>query len=213
MMRSRLPLSLLVCAVWVASASIATAQQLLDRVVARVNGAPITLTDVHAAIALGIVDAMPGADQIAAAVQQLIDRQLMLAEVARFPPPEPPAADVEKQLAEYTARAGAQLSSIVQSTGLDEPRLRQMARDTVRIQAYLVQRFGTASVVTEEEVQQYYESHRDAFTRNGRVLPLEDVEADVRQRASAERRRATIAQWIRDLRGRAEVIQVQGPVR
>ena len=213
MMRSRLPLSLLVCAVWAASASIATAQQLLDRVVARVNGAPITLTDVHAAIALGIVDAMPGADQIAAAVQQLIDRQLMLAEVARFPPPEPPAADVEKQLAEYKARAGAQLSSIVQSTGLDEPRLRQMARDTVRIQAYLVQRFGTASVVTDEEVQQYYESHRDAFTRNGRVLPLEDVEAEVRQRASAERRRATIAQWIRDLRGRAEVIQVQGPVR
>ena len=205
--------TLLLCAVCLAAASLVSAQQLLDRVVARVNGAPITLTDVRAAIAFGIVEAMPGGDQVATATQQLIDRQLLLAEVARFPPPEPPAADVDKQLAEYKAHAGSQLSSIMQSTGYDEQRLRQAARDSVRIQAYLVQRFGTASVVTDDEVQQYYDAHPKEFTRNGRLLPLEAVETDVRQRASAERRRTTIAQWIRDLHGRADIVEVEGPVK
>jgi len=213
MMLTRRFLCLFLSAMCVTAASGASAQQLIDRVVARVNGAAITMTDVRAAIALGIVDVMPGDDQIAMAVQQLIDRQLLLAEMARFPPPEPPATDVEKQLAAYKTHAGAQLPSIMQSTGLDEQRLRQAARDTVRIRAYLVQRFGTASVVTDEEVQQYYAAHRAEFTRDGRVRPLEDVESDVRQRASAERRGAIIAQWIRDLRGRAEVVEVQGPIR
>jgi hypothetical protein len=75
-------------------ASPAAAQQLLDRVVARVDGYAITLTDVNAALALGVVEAPAGADPQAAAVQRLIDRQLLLTEVARFAPPEPDPAAV-----------------------------------------------------------------------------------------------------------------------
>ena len=77
------------------------AQQLLDRIVARVNGVAITLTDVKAAIALGIVDPPE-----AAAIEQLIDRQLVLAEVARFLPPEPSAAAIAVEAGALTTRAG-----------------------------------------------------------------------------------------------------------
>jgi hypothetical protein len=37
------------------------------------------------------------------------------------------------------------------------------------------------------------------------VIPFEESEPGARQRAAAARRSATIAQWIRDLRNRAEI--------
>jgi len=182
-------------------------QELLDRVVARVSGAPITLTDVRIATALGIVETQPGDDPQNSAARQLIDRELMLAEVTRFPPQEPSPADVDKQVAAYKARAGNQLAALMQSTGLTEERLRQMARSSLRIQAYLAQRFGTASVVPAEEVRRYYDAHPSEFTRNGRVLPFDDVEPLARAAASGARRRGAIAQWLRDLRGRTDVFE------
>src|SRR6478752_6230367 len=62
-----------------------SAQQLLDRVLARVGTTPITLTDVRAAMGLGIVDTPPGGD-VQQALPQMIGRRLVLVEVQRFPP-------------------------------------------------------------------------------------------------------------------------------
>ena len=180
------------------------AQQLLDRVVALVNGTPITLTDVNAAIGLGLVD---GADDQASATRQLIDRQLILGEVARFTPPEPDAATVEREMATLKAAPGARLEALMQSTGLDDERIRDLARDTLRIEAYLDQRFGTNVQVSEEEVEQYYRGHPEEFIRNGVPMSFDEAAPLARQRASAVRRAALIAQWLRDLRARAEVAE------
>jgi len=175
-------------------------QQLLDRIVARVNGVAITLTDVKAAIALGIADAPE-----AAAVQQLIDRQLVLSEVARFLPPEPPASAVGIEVGALTTRAGAQLPEIVASTGVDDARIRELARENLRIQSYLNQRFGVNVQLTEEEVAQYYRIHPEEFIRGGTVMPFTEAEPLARERASAERRASTVTQWMRDLRARAAI--------
>src|SRR5262245_18139485 len=74
-----------------------SAQQLLDRVVARVGTVAITQTDIDSAVAFGIVEAKAadGRDP----VKQMIDRRLILAEVSRFPPPEPTEDAVNEQLA------------------------------------------------------------------------------------------------------------------
>jgi peptidyl-prolyl cis-trans isomerase SurA len=180
------------------------AQHLLDRVVARVNGVAITLTDVVAAVGLGIVEAGPGEDT-AAATQRLIDRQLMLAEVARFAPPEPEPAALTRALDAVKARVGATLPALLESTGLDEARLRDLVRDTLRIQAYLDQRFGTTVQVTDEEVERYYREHPQEFTRNGILMAFEDASPIARQRAAALRRQTLIDQWLGDLRRRADV--------
>jgi hypothetical protein len=183
----------------------AYAQQLLDRVLARLNGVAITLTDVHAAIGLGLVEVPAGGDAQSAATLQLIDRQLMLAEVARFAPPEPDNAAVEREAARLEMRAGAGLEPLVRATGLDQARIRDLARDTLRIQRYLDQRFGTSVQVSDEEVEQYYRSHPAEFLRNGMLMSFEDAEPLARIQASAGRRAASIAQWLRDLRARAEI--------
>lgn len=103
-------------------------------------------------------------------------------------------------------RVGPRLNVVMASTGVDETRVREMARETLRIEGYVNQRFGTTMQVSAEEVTQYYRTHPDEFTRNGMLLPFEEAEPIARQRAGAERRAATIAQWMRDLRARAEIV-------
>ena len=180
------------------------AQRLLDRIVARVDGYPITLTDTKAAVALGIVSASQGPDE-RGIVELLVDRQLMLAEVDRFPPPEPSSDDIAREETAMTARAGGRLAEVMDATGLDGGRIRDMARDSLRIQAYLNQRFGTATQLSADEVLDYYRIHPDEFTRDGRLMPFAEAEPLARQLASAERRSTTIDQWLRDLRSRADI--------
>ena len=184
----------------------AVAQQLLDRLLARVGTTAITYTDVEAAVGLGLVEATSSDDS--AALSQVIDRQLMLTEVARFPPPEPSAAAVEQQLAMMKMHTGDKLPALMRATGLDETRLRDLARDTLRIQAYVTQRFGTSRLVADDEVRRYYDEHQTQFTRNGKAISFEDAAPEARRLAVAARLRDAIMQWVHDLRMRAEVVEV-----
>jgi len=189
------------CILWL---SPLTAQQLLDRVLARVDGIPITLTDVQAAIGLGIIQVGSG-DAIADGTQQMIDRQLELAEVQRFPPPEPAADAITLEAARLKMIAGTRLPALIESTGLTEQRIADMGRDNLRIAGYLDQRFGTTMQVSDEEVDAYYRAHEAEFTERGEPMPFEQAEPLARQRVSNERRRGIVNQWLRDLRSRADV--------
>src|SRR6266705_1003447 len=69
----------------------ATRAETLDRVLAVVAGQLITLTDVTAARDLGLQSADGASDPVRAVLTKLIDRELVLAEVERYAPPEPTA--------------------------------------------------------------------------------------------------------------------------
>ena len=189
--------------------STADAQQLLDRVLARIGTEAITQTDVEALVEFGLIEAR--SPTVPAAVQQAIDRQLILKEVARFPSAGPPAADVEQQLAVMKARVGDRLGQMLQITGLDEDRLRGLARDTLRIRMYLQQRFGIANQVAEDEARKYFEAHREEFTRNGMPVTFEEAAAEARQRAAATRVQGAVSLWLQDLRMRSDVALVTSP--
>jgi hypothetical protein len=198
-------------ALWVLhSGASVIAQQLIDRVLARVGTSAVTMTDIRAAIELGLVETKPGEDRQSVALQRTIERRLVLDEVARFAPPEPAAEAIMEEVAAMRARAGAGFDALVLATGLDEVKLRQLARETLRIRAYVAQRFGTTAQVTVEEARKYYEEHPEEFTRDGVRMPFEQSEGEARQRASAERLRVTIDQWVQDLSKRAEVVIVGG---
>ena len=176
------------------------AQQLLDRVLARVDNAAVTQSDVRAAVGLGLA-----AGDDATALQQVIDRMLLLIEVQRFPPPEPSPAAIDAEAAALRGRAGDGLAALMAATGVDERRVREMARETLRIRAYLDQRFGTDVQVSDDEVDRYYRTHQNEFLRDGLLIPFAEAEPLARRGASVERRQATIDQWVADLRGRAAV--------
>lgn len=203
----RVPVVFVMVAAWLSQAG---AQQLLDRVVARVDGNPVTLTDVETAVGLGVVQAA-GVDQIDAGTQQMIDRQLELAEVQRFPPPEPDPAAVMREAARLKMNAGARLLPLMSSTGLTDQRITDVARENLRIASYLDQRFGTLVQVSDEEVADYYRTHEAEFTRGGELIAFEEAEPTARQRVSDTRRRATVEQWLRDLRSRADIAINKSP--
>jgi hypothetical protein len=122
--------------------------QLLDRIVAVVDGAPITQSDVTAATQLGLIQPRAG-EPVSAAIDALVERKLMLEEVDRYAPPDPAEADITRRFDEIRARAGARFDSILTASGLTEDQLRREVRNDLRIEAYLQQRFGTSQPTDE----------------------------------------------------------------
>jgi hypothetical protein len=169
-----MPLVALVAALTVAQ------PQLLDRTLALVGGQPITLSDARAAVALGLIDAAQGS--IADLTTRLVDRELVLREVQRYAPPAPAESVVEARLAAIRQRLAGSLAAILVEHGFTDTRLRAWIRDDLRTQAYLAQRFASASLPGDAEV----------------------VAAYTRQRA--ERRRELIVDWVADLRRRTDVV-------
>ncbi|HZI80241.1 MAG TPA: hypothetical protein VFD69_12050 [Vicinamibacterales bacterium] len=179
------------------------AQVLIDRVVARVNGTVILLSDVHVNSLVGLVEAPADSED---AVEQLVQRTLLVEEVNRFPPSEPTAEAVDAELDRMRTRAGGSLEDVERRTGLTPANVRLLARDRLRIQGYIDQRFGVTVPLTDEQVLQYYRAHPEEFTTNGQLAPFDRAQGLARERAGLEQRQRTINQWLRDLRNRADVI-------
>jgi hypothetical protein len=172
------------------SFSVSTEAEIIDRVLAILPGQIITLSDVEAALDLGLVERPAGTDRIAGGLSAVVDRVLMLNEVRRVSPPEPSPAAVDARVAVIRQRfsAAAELSRLLAARGLDETVLRLYAADDLRLASYLDERFTAAAQPTEEEIRQAGES--------------------ARQRLTAERRRALIDAWTAELRRRADVTVV-----
>ena len=182
--------------------------QLIDRILAVVSGELILLSDVVAAQRFGLV---PGAaaqqDPVRVALDALIERQLMLVETNRYLPPEPAAEAIASRLAEVRARFAdaAQFETVLKETGVTLEQLRLRLRDDLRIASYLDQRFGAGFQPSDDELVRYYRAHEADFTRNGVLLPFEQVRDAVRQRLLADRRADLIRDWMVGLRRRVEV--------
>lgn len=187
----------------------AAQEQLIERTVAIVGGTVITLSDVRTAAALGLVE-ISGPTALAEAATRLVERALMLHEVARFAPPEPPASEVEARLAAVTARAGsaAALADVLKEGGFTAARLAQWVRDDLRIAAYLTQRFTVAGLPSEADVAAYERDHAADLPPLAVGAALTAV---ARDRLIAERRARLVADWLADLRRRTEVVEFGVP--
>lgn len=178
----------------------------LDRVLAVVSGEVITLSDVRAVEAFGLVGPrLAGGDRTARIVTGLIERRLMLAEANRYAAPDPPSGTVDRRLDEIRQRlSSGALEAALARTGMTTTRLRDFIRDDLRIDTYLDQRFGGAAQPTEEEVAAYYRAHQAAFAQQG-LTTFEQASTAARSRLRGERRQALVADWLERLRRRADI--------
>ncbi len=106
----------------------------------------ITLSDVNAARELGLETTTGSGDPVRQVLTKLIDRELVLAEVDRYAPPEPTAAAVDAEVQKVVERfpsSDAFHAALVRS-GIDERHLRETLRQNLRRDAYLAQRFVAA---------------------------------------------------------------------
>lgn len=130
----------LILAIIVASPVLA---ETVDRVLAVVAGQLIMLSDVTAVRDLGIVAPSAGGDQVGSVLSKLIDRELMLAEVDRYAPPEPETADIDRDFAAVRGKFASQkaFDDVLARSGFDAAHVREIVRQNLRLRAYLDQRF------------------------------------------------------------------------
>jgi peptidyl-prolyl cis-trans isomerase SurA len=183
----------------------ALSAQVIDRVMAVVNGSVITQSDVEAVLRFGLMMPRP----VPEVVERLIDRRLTIVEVNRYSPPEPAAALVDARLDEVRRRfqSDQRFARTLTEVGVDEDQLRAYLRDSIRIQAYLRQRFGAAYQPPDADILQYYRTHPEEFTRNGVLLSFGEAYDDARAALIAQRREQQIEQWLSNLRRRADIVQ------
>lgn len=182
--------------------------QVVDRLVAIVGEQAITLSDVRAARALGLIDVPAGAPD-EALIDKLVERELMRAEIERFGMPQPPPDVLETRVGSFRAKfASADAwTSALEACGLSESRFRAWVADDWRIEQYLQQRFDAAAQPTDEEVLQYYQSREREFTTDGgRPRPFDDVRDEARRRLTEVRRRTLVTDWVAGLRRRTEIV-------
>jgi hypothetical protein len=144
--------------------------EVIDRVLAVVSGSLITLSDVNAAHDLGLVTPRPSGDPIRDVLSQLIDRELQLAEVDRYAPPEPSAADIDRELETVRSRFPSPdaFEAVLARSGIDLTHLRETVRENLRIRGYLAQRFS----VSDERRQQVVDDWVAGLRRRADIIDL-----------------------------------------
>lgn len=180
--------------------------QVVDRLVAIVGEQAITLSDVRAARALGLIEVTAGMTD-EALIDKLVERELMRAEIERFGMPQPPADALDTRVRLVRARfaSGEAWTTALESCGLSESRFRAWMADDWRIEQYLQQRFDAAAQPTDEEVQQYYQSREREFMTDGRAHPFDEARDEARRRLTDIRRRTLVEDWLTGLRRRADI--------
>ncbi len=181
----------------------------IDRVMAVVGTAIVTLSDVRAAEAFGLAPGRTQAEVLAA----LVDRELMLGEVDRYAAPDPESGVLDRRLAQIQARfsSRALYEQALARTAMTDVRLRAVVSETLRIETYLDQRFGSAAQPAPDEVLRYYREHPAEFTRAGRLAPFDEVQAATQQKLAADRTRELVTEWLDRLRRRGQVRIVGQP--
>jgi hypothetical protein len=146
------------------------AAEVIDRVLAVVSGSLITLSDVNGASELGLVKIGSSADPVRDVLSQLIDRELELAEVDRYAPPEPSAAEVDREVQTVRSRfpSAEAFEAVLARSGIDLAHLRETMRANLRIRAYLDQRFS----VSDERRQQVVEDWIAGLRRRADIIDL-----------------------------------------
>jgi len=167
----------------------APSRELLERIVAVVDGRPLLLSDVRA---LGAVRGLTGE----AAVEAAIDERLMLAEAARL-------AEAEVQRDEEDRALDALLEARPQlRTAVPEADLRRLLRRQATILKYVDFRFRPQVRVSDEAVRHAWEAE-EAGRPDG--VPLEDAEETLRAQLERRALDERIEAWVKELRARADV--------
>jgi len=181
--------------------------EVIDRILATVGGGLVLQSDAVAAVRLGFVQVPAGREPLQWTLDRLIERRLMLIEVDRFGPPEPPLLEIDRRVQQVDERIGSgeRLDAILRETGLSVEQLRLYVRDDLRIEAYIQQRFGATFQPSEEDILAYYREHSAEFTRDGTLQPFAEARAAARAAVVAQLRAAAVRDWISGLRRRTEV--------
>ena len=167
-------------------------------------------SDVRIFVALGLIEPPESTDLTAAVLTALIERRLILEEVARYVVEAPSPDEVDVCLARIVARVGGpvDLNKVLLATGFTGEDLREVIRDDLLIERYLARRFVSARQPDDVDVATYFRDHVDEFRVDGVPQSFDSAQEEVRRRLSEQLRQELIDDWVASLMVRADVIRV-----
>ncbi|MGE0705317.1 MAG: hypothetical protein AB7F99_01055 [Vicinamibacterales bacterium] len=185
----------------VAATMTSVSAEVIERLLATASGQLIMASDVAAVRRFGLA---PPTDTDRQVVEQLVNRALILSEVDRYAPPEPPEEVIAAGLARVRGRFASEeaFQTALRELGLDEGVIRGRIRQDMRIEAYLSQRFVVAQP-SEEEIAAAYKA--DPRFAGASAPTLDAVRDEIARGLVDERRTARVTEWVNSLRNRSRV--------
>jgi hypothetical protein len=183
---------------------------LLDRVLAVVSGAVLTLSDARLVLDMGFVEVPRGRDPVAVALAWLIERELVLNESARYEAGDEDLVGVEAALTIVRRRFPTDAAWVAAKRrhAQTDDSLRVFIADTLSAQAFVERRFAAQPPPSEADLTAYFERHRKEFAVGGDTPTIETARERVERTVRDERRTRAVADWLARLRRRADVSEL-----
>lgn len=184
------------------------AQQVVDRIVARVEGEILTLSEMRE---LGCFQQLMGSpsagkDEL---LRQLIEQWIVHTEAtaSRFARPAPD--EVQRQLAAIEKDAGSPeaFRARLRGLGLSEAALRRLLERQLYLARYLDYKFRPAAQVEPAEIEAYYRDDLAPRLRAGgkHVPPLDEVQEQIREVLTQRKISERAARWLDESRQRTRI--------
>ncbi len=196
-----------------ACAPVVQAQQVVDRIVARIEDDILTLSEMQElgrfqqlANGPGAARELPKEDEL---LRQLVDQWIVNTEatVARFP--HPTKEDVQTEVARLAAQFGsaeAYRARLV-ALGLTPESVARQVERQIFLSRYLDYKLRPTTNVESAAVEKYYrEELVPEVTKRGQAVPaLENVEDQIRELLTQREISARVTRWLADTRSRLKI--------
>lgn len=207
------------------TAPVIVAQQTVDQILTLVNDDLITRIDLLWSIAMDPQAPSPvgpvGSDLLSRKLDVMIDERLIAQEATRIPTAEITQDEVDKRRTELIKSfpSEVQFRERVGSVGLTPEKIDELIRQRILIDRFVDFRFRSFVLITEQDIQRYYDEVLVPAIRNRGLVPpsLSDVQdgKSVRDGISATLKQRKIndevERWLSQARQRADVVQLAEP--
>jgi hypothetical protein len=198
---------------------------LVDQIIALVSDDVITRSDLLWSIALDPKAPSPAGpvsrDILQRKLDVMIDQRLLAQEAARVPSAPITEEDVINRRAQLIASFGSEAAfrDRVGSVGLTPDRINELIREMIQIERFVEFRFRSFVLITDQDIQRYYEERFVAEMRKRGAVPpgLDDklergtVRDQIRQILETEKIEQEINRWIEAARQRADIVVLAEP--
>jgi hypothetical protein len=203
------------------------AQQIVDQILTLVNDEVVTRTDLLWSIAMDSKAPSPagpvGPDLLRQKLDVMIEERLISQEAGRIPASEIAQDEVDKKRAELikSFRSEAEFRQRVGSVGLTPQKIDELIRQRILIDRFVDFRFRSFVLVTEQEIQRFYdETFVPEIRAKGQVPPPLDqklepagltVRDSIREISRRQKINDELDRYLTSLRQRADVVQLAEP--
>jgi peptidyl-prolyl cis-trans isomerase SurA len=210
-------LSILVCLATLAAVLPASAGEIVDRIVALVNGHIILQSDWNDAVRYEAfmdnrdLSAVPASDR-KAALDRLIDQELLREQIRSSNPErvsgdEDVAQHITQIRAQYGAKDDARWQAVLAGHRITEPELKRRVAAQLDMMHLVDERLRPTIQIDSKSIESYYQQSLLPQLRQsgGQEVPLADVSPKIKELLTQQRLDQLLTAWLQNLRATSQI--------